>query len=100
MQLQQKKRIGLVILLAFLLSALVAGIVSRDGKSSPCIEASTPDQRTLSSGSGSSAGVSYDNVPKGDTDCDGVPDVDDLCVFVFDPAQHDRDSDGYGDACE
>ncbi len=35
-----------------------------------------------------------------DTDEDGVPDENDLCPEVPDPAQADSDSDGVGDACD
>ena len=41
-----------------------------------------------------------DQEPILDTDEDGVPDVDDLCPEVFDPAQNDLDGDGLGDACD
>jgi hypothetical protein len=35
-----------------------------------------------------------------DTDCDGVPDRDDICPAAYDPDQADCDGDGVGDACE
>ncbi|MDJ0864963.1 MAG: S8 family serine peptidase [Myxococcota bacterium] len=35
-----------------------------------------------------------------DVDEDGVPDRDDRCVEVADPAQGDADRDGYGDVCD
>jgi len=38
-------------------------------------------------------------LPTGDTDGDGVPDVDDNCP-VANPDQADRDGDGTGDACD
>jgi hypothetical protein len=39
-------------------------------------------------------------VPLADTDLDGVPDRNDNCQSVANPAQLDFDSDGAGDACD
>jgi len=38
--------------------------------------------------------------PLPDSDGDGVPDVDDICPFAYDPGQEDADNDGAGDACD
>jgi thrombospondin type 3 repeat protein len=35
-----------------------------------------------------------------DWDCDSVCNIKDNCIFVFNPDQKDRDSDGKGDACQ
>ncbi|MGI5829989.1 MAG: thrombospondin type 3 repeat-containing protein [Bradymonadia bacterium] len=35
-----------------------------------------------------------------DVDGDGVPNIIDLCPFVFNPDQKDSDGDGIGDACD
>lgn len=35
-----------------------------------------------------------------DSDCDGVSNADDNCLMVPNPDQHDRDGDGWGDACD
>jgi Thrombospondin type 3 repeat len=47
----------------------------------------------------------YDALPSGDawggdSDGDGVSDVDDVCPGTWDPAQADIDGDGAGDACD
>ena len=39
-------------------------------------------------------------VEAADRDADGVPDTQDLCLDVADPAQRDSDRDGYGNACD
>lgn len=39
-------------------------------------------------------------VPADDADDDGVPEADDLCPGVPDPAQGDADGDGLGDGCD
>lgn len=38
--------------------------------------------------------------PLPDTDSDATPDVADDCLDVWNPDQHDRDHDGFGDACD
>lgn len=38
--------------------------------------------------------------PGADNDGDGVVNAADNCLDVVNPAQHDSDSDGYGDACD
>lgn len=40
------------------------------------------------------------NYVMADTDNDGVPDVYDNCVFVYNPDQEDIDNNGRGDACD
>jgi hypothetical protein len=47
------------------------------------------------------AATSGDTVTTGpDADGDGVANADDICPYVADPDQGDRDGDGQGDACE
>lgn len=38
--------------------------------------------------------------PQGDSDGDGILDIDDNCPFVFNPDQEDFDSDDVGDSCD
>jgi len=35
-----------------------------------------------------------------DSDCDGISNADDNCLAIPNPDQHDRDGDGWGDACD
>jgi Thrombospondin type 3 repeat len=35
-----------------------------------------------------------------DTDCDRIPDLEDNCPFIVNPAQRDAESNGLGDACD
>jgi len=49
---------------------------------------------------GNPGGSHLHNTCTADTDGDGIPDGADLCRFVFDPNQEDRDHDGFGDACD
>jgi uncharacterized repeat protein (TIGR01451 family) len=39
-------------------------------------------------------------VPAPDADGDGIPDAEDVCPGISDPAQSDADGDGVGDACD
>jgi len=39
-------------------------------------------------------------VDPNDVDGDGIPNAEDLCPEVQDPAQHDEDGDGIGDLCD
>ena len=35
-----------------------------------------------------------------DNDCDGIPDEEDNCPFIYNPDQEDRDEDEVGDVCD
>jgi hypothetical protein len=39
---------------------------------------------------------SFDN----DYDCDGIPNAEDSCPYVYNPNQRDTDADGIGDVCD
>ena len=41
----------------------------------------------------------YTNTISIDTDNDGIPDTNDNCTLVINPAQIDSDGDGYGNYC-
>jgi hypothetical protein len=42
----------------------------------------------------------YSWQPANDADLDGIPDVDDNCILVYNPDQTDTDGDGIGDVCD